>query len=113
MTNATRTLIERLDTFNDDALFTFQWTDRRGRIQSRTGYIFDARDCRLQPGVFLMQKSACLKAHYTEADRALTQRLTTEVPVRDGDVVEFNGELFTVKINGDYSDAGMLLPIAK
>ena len=58
-----------------------------------------------------MQKSACLKQHYTERDIAERNKLNAMTPIKNGDIVLVNGKQYEVKILGDYSDAGRLIPV--
>ena len=94
------------DTFDKPAHFAFEYLDFRKRPTRGEGYLFrDDEDGQ----VYLMKASACLKDHYTAADRAHTDRIyVTETPVRDGDVVEVEGQRYRVRILGNYSDAGRL-----
>ena len=61
-----------------------------------------------------MSVGACIKSHYTDADRAETKRLLDYLPLEDGDVVRIKGrhnKEYKVKVNGNYSDLGYLEPI--
>jgi hypothetical protein len=100
-----QTLIESQDTFHYEAQFTFVLKDYKGRPSTRTGYIFKDTD-----KIFLMQKSAMLCSHYSDEQIANRNRLNSMTPVANGDTVLFEGKPHTVKINGDYSDAGALIP---
>lgn len=61
-------------------------------------------------GIGLMSCGTMIKDHYSEAESAEIDRLNAMDPVKDGDTVQDqNGILYTVKINGHYSDAGMLI----
>ena len=40
---------------------------------------------------YLMQRSATLKSHYTEADRIARERFADLQPIKDGDLVEVDG----------------------
>lgn len=102
-----QTLIESQDTFHYESHFTFELTRYNGTKSTRTGYIFKDVDTNT---VHLMQKSAVLKSHYSEQDIANRDRLNEMTPVANGDTVLFEGKPYTVKIKGDYSDAGLLIP---
>ena len=91
------------DVFNDDT-FTFMIPNRP---LARTGYILDCDE----DGMILMQKSACLKSHYTEKDHADRARLNAMTPILTGDTVIVNGQEYLVTIKGDYSEAGYLTAI--
>lgn len=52
-----------------------------------------------------MQKSAMVKSSYTQEDSDETARVYSMVPVRNGDEVKINGEMYVAKVNGNYSDA--------
>jgi hypothetical protein len=103
----TVTLNIRTDNFDQDNTFTFAFIGSRGQERVRTGYVADFEE----EGVYIMQKGACLKSHYTAKDYEETDRLNAMTPVRTGDIVEVNGKQYTVKILGDYSDAGRLIPV--
>ena len=94
------------DNFDQDNTFTFAYQGFRGQDRTATGYLFDAGE----EGVFIMKRSACLKDAYTEKDREESARLAAMLPVRNGDVIEVGGKQYTVKILGNYSDAGRLIP---
>lgn len=95
------------ETLDQDATFTFAFKGFKGQERVRTGYLFDGEE----EGIYIMQCSACLKAVYTDKDIEERARLNSMTPLRTGDIVELNGKQYTVKINGDYSDAGRLIPV--
>ena len=103
----TRTLTHHADTFDQDALFNLEVTDRRGTrnlicyAHDGTGY----GDC--QP--FINQNGAMLKDAYSDEDRATSARLAIEPPVRHGDIVTLSGKTYHVHVNGNYSDAAKLI----
>lgn len=97
----------RRDNFDQDNTFAFAYNGRRGEVVT-TGYLFNATD---EGRIYVMQRAACLKSHYTEADHAETARLNAMTPVRDGDTVEVEGKQYRVKILGNYSDAGYLIAL--
>lgn len=75
-----------------------------------------ADDCRKFPNpednkVFIMQKSACLKSHYTPEDIAHRERMNKMVPLKAGEIVLFEGKEYKVRILGNYSDCGRLDPV--
>ena len=86
--------------------FTFAYKNSRGQERTGTGYLFDGKE----EGIFIMQQSACIKSQYTQKDREESARLLAMTPLRTGDIVELEGRTYTVQINGDYSDAGQLIP---
>lgn len=95
------------DNFDQDNTFTFAYRGARGIERTATGYLFDGEE----EGLYIMKQSACLKDQYTDADRAESARLNAMTPVRDGDEVTLNGKQYRVKILGNYSDAGRLIPV--
>ena len=105
-----KSVYEPTDTFDRDSHFAVEYKGRRGAVRTE-GYVFDCSDCKINPGVFIMQCSAVLKDKYSEADIDHRARINAEKPVRDGDVVEFNGKQMRVKILGNYSDMGRLIAI--
>jgi hypothetical protein len=106
-------MLEEHVSMERSSIYAVEYTGFKGRTVRTEGYIFDGRDCKRDPAVFLMQKSACLQGHYSEEDIAHINRIRTETPIRHGDVVQFKGQLFTVKILGNYSDCGRLVPYAE
>jgi hypothetical protein len=90
------------------ALFTFEINRHNGAKGSRDGYIFK---CEREGTIYLMQKSAILQDCYTPEQVAERDRLNASKPLKTGDIVLFEGKPHTVKINGDYSDAGVLIPV--
>lgn len=101
-------LRESNDTFDNGAKFTFEITRYNGAKSDRDGYIF--KDTAANK-IHIMQCSAMLKGHYTADDIAHRNRLNALEPLKTGDVVLFEGKPHKVQINGDYSDAGYLIPI--
>jgi hypothetical protein len=96
------------DNFDQDNTFAFEYIGFRGQACTATGYLFDCGE----QGIYVMKQSACLKDVYTAKDREERARLNAAQPVRTGDVVTVNGRQYTVKILGNYSDAGRLIPVA-
>ena len=96
------------DTFDTAAHFAFEYLNYKKRPTRGEGYLFHD----IEGGqIYLLKSSVCLKSHYTDADRALTDRIYNgDQVVRDGDTVTVAGKAYTVKILGDYSDAGRLIP---
>ena len=108
----TSTTIRKLEehvSMDRSSIFAVEYKGFKGRTVRTEGYIFDSRDCKIDPAIFIMQKSACLQGSYSAADIAHIDRINTETPVRDGDTVEFKGQQFKVKIIGNYSDMGRLV----
>ena len=91
---------------NFDQVNTFNFALKDGKV--RKGYIFFAND---EQRILVMNGGACLKSHYTEEDYAESARLRAVTPIKTGDIVTVEGKQYTVKINGDYSNAGRLIPI--
>lgn len=95
------------DNFDQDNTFRFVVIGTRGREIPKTGYLLEVEDCQ----IYLMQQSACLKASYTDKDIEERDRLNAQEPIRDGDTVTVAGKAYRVKILGNYSDAGRLIPV--
>jgi len=93
------------DSFDQNNTFSFAYQGFRGQERTATGYLFRDGD-----QIFVMKQSDCLKGAYTDADRAERARLSAMRPLRTGDTVQVEGKAYTVKILGDYSDAGRLIP---
>jgi len=96
------------DSFDQDNTFTFAYQGIRGQERTATGYLFDSKD---EGVIYIMKQSACLKGEYTAKDNEERARLNAMTPVRDGDVVEVEGQQYKVRILGNYSDAGRLIKI--
>lgn len=96
------------DHFDQDNTFTFAYQGIRGQERTATGYLFNSKD---EGGIYIMKKSACLKDAYTAKDMEESARLNAMTPVRDGDVVEVEGQQYKVRILGNYRDAGRLQKI--
>lgn len=60
---------------------------------------------------WFMQRAGCLKAQYTDKDRAERERLNAMEPVRQGEVVLIDGQAYKVDVKGDFSDAAVLKPV--
>lgn len=61
--------------------------------------------------IFVMQHAGVLKSHYTEKDIAAIERFKTLDAILNDEVVEVDGRRYTLHINGNYSDAGYLIPV--
>lgn len=103
----TTTLNFKNDTFHRGVSFRVAIAGRRGE-RTITCYLFNSKD---EGKIWILQESACLKDKYSEADIAELNRLNAMTPIRDGDVVEVEGQQYKVRIQGDYSDAGYLVKI--
>ena len=103
----TRTLILHTDNF--DQINTFN-VDVGKKYPARCSLY---RDYETQgDGIYwAMQHGACVKSHYTDDDRAETQRLSRETPVRKGDTVIIDGKPYTVRVFGDYSNCAIFDPV--
>jgi hypothetical protein len=94
--------------FDNDAHFAFEYLNYKKEPTRGEGYLFYAGD---EGQFYIMKCGATLKSSYTDADRALTNRIYRgEQVVRNGDTVTVAGNTYTVKILGNYSDAGRLIP---
>lgn len=105
-----RTLTISTDSFDQVNTFNVQINSRKG-LQNITGYVGYYKHEDGKEEFFINQASVCLKAVYTDADRAENARLRTEKPVVDGETVLINGRTFKVKVNGNYSDCGTLTEV--
>lgn len=95
-------------TFDNEASFAFEYLNYKKQAVRAEGYLFYDEQ---NDEMFLMKASSMIKGHYTDADIAHTNRIYRgEQVVRNGDKVSVNGKLYTVKILGNYSDAGRLIP---
>lgn len=103
----TTTLNFPRDNFDQDNTFVFAYQGARGIERQATGYLFQSGD----QGIFIQKKSAFIADSYTEADRAESARLAAQAPLRTGDEVTVEGKQYKVRILGNYSDAGRLIPV--
>jgi hypothetical protein len=60
--------------------------------------------------IFVLQKSGMIKAVYSEKDVANITMFAALTPIAQGEVVEVDGKKYAMKILGNYSDAGYLIP---
>ena len=103
-----QTLSFPVDTFDQKRTFTFEYSGWSGKTRTGTGYLLAAK---LEGKIYIMQRSTCIKDSYTAADHEESERLAAMEPVRDGNVVMVDGDLYLVQILGNFSDAGILRPI--
>lgn len=61
--------------------------------------------------IFVMQHAGVLKAHYTEKDIAAMERFKALTPIAQGEEVEVDGKRYRMRVVGNYSDAGYLIPV--
>jgi hypothetical protein len=54
-----------------------------------------------------MQRGACLKSVYTDADRAETARLSREPVLLNGEIVLIDGKQYKTRILGNYSNCAI------
>ena len=106
-----RVLETKEDTMDNSANFPVEYVGFKGRVTRTEAYLFDARDCRQHPGIFVMQRSACLKSHYSAADIMHQEEMNSQEALTQGSIVMYDGELYMVKINGNFSDMGVLVPL--
>jgi hypothetical protein len=52
-----------------------------------------------------------LKDSYTDADDQERNRLASEVPVKNNDIVLINNEQYKVRVNGNYSDCAIFTKV--
>ena len=109
----TKTLSFPVDNFDQKNTFAFEFTGWSGKTRTRTGYLLTGYllNAKREGTIYIMQRSACMKDVYTQADYEEGDRLAAMEPVRDGDVVCVDGEQYMVKILGNFSDAGRLVPM--
>lgn len=101
-----KTLIQSTGSFDQVNTFAVLHRGRKMTCKLERDYHKDG------DGIYwFMQVAGCIKARYTEADRAETARLQEMTPILDGEVVLIEGAEYVVKVNGDYSDAAILSPL--
>lgn len=101
-----RTLNVSADTFDLSALFVVNTIGRDKHPLRMICYVWTHGDeCGIN------QKSAMIKDSYTAEDRAHSDRLAAEEGVNNGDTVKVNGKHYRVKVNGNFSDAAVLIAL--
>tara|TARA_A100001201_G_scaffold143556_1_gene145809 strand:+ start:1639 stop:1986 length:348 start_codon:yes stop_codon:yes gene_type:complete len=87
---------------------TFNVNHRRGFSKC---YLFEDQ---AEDRIHILSVGACIKAQYTDQDYAEGERLSKELPLNHGDIVQIAGRFgkqYKVHVNGNYSDLGELIPI--
>jgi hypothetical protein len=107
MTNAIA-LEFRADRFDKSKNFRFQFEGSCNSMQERTGYLFLSKHNGVET-ICVMQTSAVIKDGYSQEEIEQRKRLSATNPIASGDVVTVKGAEYTVKILGDYADAGYLV----
>jgi hypothetical protein len=51
-----------------------------------------------------LQRASVLKAYYSESDKAYSQRMRVMEPIKNGEVVEINGDQYRTIVIGNYSN---------
>lgn len=96
------------DNFDRGARFAFEYLNYKKEPTRGEGYLFYAKD---EGQFYILKIGGCLQSSYTDAERAHIDRIYRgEQVVRNGDSVTVDGKQYTVKILGNYSDAGRLIP---
>lgn len=62
---------------------------------------------------WVMQRPSMLRDTYTEAELSELGRLRDMQALTDGDKITVDGREYTLKVQGDYSDLGYLVPVTK
>jgi len=117
MTNARYLEIETIVDKNGDKILdrksehqelTFNVNHNKGKSKC---YLFEDQ---AEDKIHILSVGACIKAKYTDADRAENERLSNEIPLNDGDIVRIRaryGKQYKVHVNGNYCDLGYLVRI--
>ena len=93
--------------FDKEARFAFEYLNYKKQPTRGEGYLFYAKD---EDQMYLMKAAGCIQGSYTDAERAHIDRIYRgEQVIRNGDKVSVDGKIYTVKILGNYSDAGRLI----
>ncbi len=88
--------------------FTFIFKNYKGIEKKAKGRLFF--DEVLQQ-MYLMQNASILKDQYSDRDIKEIDRLNSLTPIKEGDIVLIEGKQYSVRILGDYSDAGRFYPV--
>jgi hypothetical protein len=99
------------DSFDQDNTFTIEIDRRRGPL-TITAKLFQDYQKEGDGIYWAMQRSACLKSHYTAKDDEERARLNASTPVRNGDIVLIGGEQYKARVLGDYSNCAVFDPVA-
>lgn len=62
--------------------------------------------------LWLMTLATILLPKYSEKDKATTERLRTEAPIENGEVVLVDGEQYKVRVLGAYANCAILDKVA-
>jgi hypothetical protein len=93
-----------ITTGNFDQLNTFQVN--AGKRVMKCSLMLDYE--KVGDGVlWAMSSGSTLKASYTDADRAESERLASETPLENGELVTINGEQYKVRVLGAFSDTAI------
>lgn len=105
-----QTLTLALDSFDQDNTFTIEVVKPRRTLTIRA---ILCRDYQKQGDGILwaMQKSACLKSHYTPKDEEERARLNAMRPLQHGDTVTIEGKPYKARILGDFSNCAIFDPV--
>ena len=97
--------------FDQDNTFVIEYTNPR-RTQTMDAKLFQGYQ-KDDDGIYwAMQRSACLKSHYTEKDSEERARLNASTPVRNGDIVLIDGKQYKARVLGNYSNCAIFDPVA-
>ena len=106
----TKTLTLATGNFDQANTFSVEVQTRRGLTQLTCKLHRDYHE--QDDGIYwALNGGAMVKDVYSDADRAETARLASEQPVRNGDVVQIDGNLYTAKVLGVHSDACIFKPV--
>lgn len=62
----------------------------------------------INDGIFWgLQNSSCIKSHYTQEDKNHIEKMKNEIPLKSGEKVLINKEIYIIKIIGNYSDCAI------
>jgi hypothetical protein len=100
-----KTLTISQDSFDTAARFTINLSRKNG-LYSEASLHKDYN--KKGDGIFwALQKSACLKSHYSAEDIAHGDRLRNMTPLAHGDLVLIEGEQYKVRVLGNFSDCAI------
>jgi hypothetical protein len=100
-----QTLTISQDSFDTAARFTIN-LNRKNGVYSEASLHKDYN--KQGDGIFwALQKSACLKSHYSAEDIAHSDRMRNMQPLSHGDLVMIEGEQYKVRVLGNFSDCAI------
>jgi hypothetical protein len=98
------------DNFDQDNTFIVEFVNPRRTSRMTVSLQRDYK--KEDDGIFWgLQRGSCLKAQYTAKDVQERERLNNSTPVRNGDIVEIEGQKYVTRVLGQFSDCAIFDPV--